>query len=70
MNVEDTVYLTARSEDRGRAAVHAVGITKAHQDFAQLDVTDTTSIASLAAHLKDKQGGVGIVASNHELHAL
>lgn len=64
INAEDTVYLTARSEERGRAAVQSLGSTKAKVKFAHLDVTDSASIAALAAYLQDTHGGVDIVASN------
>ncbi len=61
---QDIVYLTARSEDRGRAAIAGLSDTEAEVHFMRLDVTDPASIAALATHLKTSHGGVDIVASN------
>ena len=61
---EDVVYLAARSQERGRTAVEALGKTRAEVRFAQLDVTDPVSIAALARRLKTGHGGIDIVASN------
>ncbi len=60
----DTVYLTARSEQRGRAAVDALGRVGAYVAFAHLDVTEPESIEALVNMLEAKHGGVDIVASN------
>ena len=60
----DTVYLAARSEERGRTAVEALGETQAKTHFVQLDVTKPASISALAELLKANHGGVDIVASN------
>lgn len=60
----DTVYLAARSEEPGRAAVGALGGVRATVRFAQLDVTDQFSISALAAMLMSRHGAVDIVASN------
>ena len=64
LDPEDTVYLTARSGARGRAAVDALGRTRARTRLAQLDVTDPDSIAAVVRMLKSEHGGVDIVASN------
>ena len=64
LNQEDVVYLGARSEERGRAAIAELGDAKAEVRLLQLDVTDSVSIAAAAAHLKTTHGGVDIVASN------
>jgi len=61
---EDTVYLTARSPSRGQAALESLAQRSAKVAFAQLDVTDPTSIAALAEMLDAAHGGVDIVASN------
>lgn len=64
LDPQDTVYLAARSESRGRAALGDLGETRAQARFAQLDVADQESIAALAGMLKSRHGGVDIVASN------
>lgn len=60
----DTVYLTARSQSRGQAALQALEDTPAQVRFAQLDVTDPVSIQTMATYLRVEHGGVDIVASN------
>ena len=64
LSAEDTVYLTARSKERGREALTALGKTKATALFHGLDVTDPSSIQAFAAHLKEQHGGVDLVISN------
>lgn len=64
LDPEDIVYLSARSIERGQAAVAELGRTSAELRFLQLDVTDAASIAAAATHLKTEHGGVDIVASN------
>ncbi|WP_170328495.1 SDR family NAD(P)-dependent oxidoreductase [Ruegeria arenilitoris] len=64
LSADDIVYLTARYAERGRAALRSLGDTRAQVAFAQLDVTDDNSIAAFITHLKAKNGGVDIVASN------
>lgn len=61
---EDTVYLAARSEERGRAAVAELGETTASVRFIQLDVTSQSSINSVAEHLRSAHGGVDYVIPN------
>ena len=61
---QDTVYLAARSEERGRAAVGALQGARATVRLGQLDVTDRASIAALAEMLKSRHGALDIVASN------
>ena len=64
LDPEDTVYLAARSKDRGRAAVEQIGDARAKVEFVQLDVTQATSITALAAQIAERHGGIDIVASN------
>ena len=64
LDANDRVYLAARSDDRGRAAVASLGTTGAEVELVQLDVTDNASIDTLSAMLSDRHGGVDIVASN------
>ena len=61
---DDFVYLAAREEERGQDALRGIGQTPAEVRVIQLDVTDSDSIADLAAHIKAEHGGVDIVASN------
>lgn len=63
---QDTIYLAARSKQRGEEAVRKLGETQhAKVNFVQLDVTDLQSIAALAETLAE---GVDIVASNTAAH--
>ncbi|MEM7043224.1 MAG: SDR family NAD(P)-dependent oxidoreductase [Pseudomonadota bacterium] len=61
---DDVVYLTARDPARGKAALESLGSTRAQLAFQRLDVTDEPSIADLADTLRDRHGGLDIVASN------
>ena len=61
---QDRVYLTARSSDKGQAAVANLGETRARVLFHVLDVTDPGSIAGLADAVKARHGAIDIVASN------
>ncbi|XP_071095151.1 carbonyl reductase [NADPH] 1-like [Haliotis cracherodii] len=58
------VLLTARNESLGRAAVASLEQTGLKPQFFQLDITDQTSIASLAAHLSHKYGGLDVLVNN------
>ncbi|MEM7023398.1 MAG: SDR family NAD(P)-dependent oxidoreductase [Pseudomonadota bacterium] len=64
LEVDDTVYLAARSDDRGRAAVESLEGSSAKVSFVRLDVTEPASIAALGRMLEDRHGGIDIVASN------
>ena len=61
---DDGVYLTARDPAKGKAALDGLGSTRAQLAFEGLDVTEARSIADLADTLRDRHGGVDIVASN------
>jgi NAD(P)-dependent dehydrogenase (short-subunit alcohol dehydrogenase family) len=60
----DVVYLTARDETRGRAAMESLGEVTPELRFARLDVTDTDNVQQLAAKLSGEHGGLDIVISN------
>ncbi|MDX5593357.1 SDR family NAD(P)-dependent oxidoreductase [Pseudovibrio sp. SPO723] len=60
----DIVYLCARNEDRGLAAVASLGETRAAVKLGLLDVTKPESIANFAAKLQADHGGIDIVVSN------
>ncbi len=61
---EDTVYLTARNAERGRAALTALGPVVPALRFERLDVTDDAEVAALAERLRSRHGGVDVVLSN------
>lgn len=61
---EDTVYLTARDAERGRAAMAALGPVVPALRFERLDVTDDAHVASVAALMRARHGGVDVVLSN------
>ncbi len=54
-----TVWIGARDETRGRAAAAELGAR-----FAQLDVTDDTSVASALAAIADSGTGLDVVINN------
>jgi len=58
------VYLTARDESRGRAAVQGLASEGLEAVFHPLDVTSQASIAALASHLKDSHGGLDALVNN------
>lgn len=58
------VYLTARNEALGRAAVAALEQEGLHPKFHQLDVEDGASIARLARYIKDTYGGLDLLVNN------
>ncbi|KAJ8441539.1 hypothetical protein Cgig2_026340 [Carnegiea gigantea] len=61
------VILTARNESRGRKALvnlRKLGIPSDNLEFHQLDVTDPSSIASLADFINAKFGKLDILVSN------
>lgn len=64
LDPQDTVYLAARSEERGRAAAGSLANTRAKVEVVQLDVTEPASIQALAAMIKERHCGIDIVASN------
>lgn len=61
---EDIVYLTARDEARGRAALDALGKTRAKVAFLRLDVSEDASVSAAADTLRERHGGIDIVISN------
>jgi carbonyl reductase 1 len=59
-----TVYLTARNQPRGEAAVRKLRERGLSPEFHLLDVTDDASVAALADTLRNRHGGVDIVICN------
>ena len=64
LDPSDVIYLASRSIERGQDALDGLGETQAEVRVTQLDVTDSASIAALAAFLKSAHGGLDIVVSN------
>ncbi|OWF51187.1 Carbonyl reductase [NADPH] 1 [Mizuhopecten yessoensis] len=58
------VYLTARNEDLGHAAVHSLKAEGLNPKFHQLDITDIVSINSLRDHLQEQYGGLDVLVNN------
>ncbi|MCB0167999.1 MAG: SDR family NAD(P)-dependent oxidoreductase [Anaerolineae bacterium] len=61
---QGVVYLTARHQQRGEAAVQQLQTEELSPQFHLLDVTDEESVTSLAEFLKQEHGGVDLVISN------
>lgn len=59
-----TVYLTARSPERGAEAVRRLEERGLAPRFERLDVTDAGNVEALAATLQARHGGVDLVISN------
>ncbi|XP_041477911.1 carbonyl reductase [NADPH] 1-like [Lytechinus variegatus] len=58
------VYLTARNEGRGRAAVELLQKEGLNPRFHLLDVTDQSSIDTLRDHLEKEYGGIDVLINN------
>ena len=59
-----TVYLTARDEARGHAAVGTLKSEGLSPKFHVLDVTSAHSVQTCALHIAREHGGIDIVISN------
>jgi len=58
------VYLTARNEALGKAAVAELEKEGLHPKFHQLDIEDQQSVDRLAEYLKKTYGGIDILVNN------
>lgn len=58
------VYLTARDETKGRAAVAELVAEGLAPKFEHLDIAAPASIAALAAEMKERHGGIDILIQN------
>jgi len=58
------VYLTARNESLGKAAVAELEKEGLHPKFHQLDIEDVQSVAKLAEFLKKTYGGLDLLVNN------
>ncbi len=58
------VYLTARSEERGKAALADLKKQGFKVHFHQLDIDDPDSVKRLRDFMKEKYGGIDILVNN------
>lgn len=58
------VYLTARDESRGNAAVEKLRTLGLNPVFHQLDINDQRSINKFRDYIKETDGGVDILINN------
>jgi len=58
------VYLTARDEARGKAAVAELNKWNLKPEFHQLDITSKESISKFADFIKTKHGGLDVLVNN------
>jgi len=58
------VYLTARDEVRGKAAVQELNKLGLHPKFHQLDIDDEASVIRLRDYLKTNYGGLDVLVNN------
>ncbi|CAN7997392.1 unnamed protein product [Ixodes hexagonus] len=58
------VYLTARDEKRGNAAVAELNKMLLHPKFHQLDIDDLESIRKFRDHLKQNYAGLDVLVNN------
>ncbi|XP_026738049.1 carbonyl reductase [NADPH] 1-like [Trichoplusia ni] len=61
---DGVVFLTARDDGRGKAAVAKLNELGLHPEYHQLDITDRNSVARLADYIKEKYGGIDILVNN------
>ncbi|XP_011683482.2 carbonyl reductase [NADPH] 1-like [Strongylocentrotus purpuratus] len=61
---DGVVYLTARNEGRGRAAVELLQKEGLDPKFHLLDVTDQASIDTIRNHLEKEHGGIDVLVNN------
>ncbi|KAL0849311.1 hypothetical protein ABMA28_013633 [Loxostege sticticalis] len=61
---EGTVYLTARSEERGQEAVKKLEELDLHPSFHVLDVTSEESVQAFATHISTHYSGIDVLVNN------
>ncbi|MBI3196839.1 MAG: SDR family NAD(P)-dependent oxidoreductase [Rhodospirillales bacterium] len=61
---KSVVYLTARSEERGREACTVLRREGLKPEFLQIDITDATSVQAAARAIHGRHGGIDIVIQN------
>ncbi|XP_034246329.1 carbonyl reductase [NADPH] 1-like [Thrips palmi] len=58
------VYLTARDEGRGKAAVAELNKLGLKPEFHKLDITNKNSVIALKNFIKEKHGGLDVLVNN------
>ncbi|CAJ1066794.1 carbonyl reductase 1 [Notolabrus celidotus] [Xyrichtys novacula] len=58
------IYLTARDNGRGQAAVQSLASEGLKVNFHQLDIDNLDSIKTAATYFKEKYGGVDVLVNN------
>ncbi|CAH0603569.1 unnamed protein product [Chrysodeixis includens] len=61
---DGVVFLTARDDGRGKAAVAKLNELGLRPEYHQLDVTDRNSVARFGDYIKEKYGGIDILVNN------
>ncbi|CAH0603570.1 unnamed protein product [Chrysodeixis includens] len=61
---DGVVFLTARDDGRGKAAVAKLNELGLRPEYHQLDVTDRNSVARFGSYIKEKYGGIDILVNN------
>ena len=59
-----TIFLTARNEERGKAAMKTLSENYSNVKFHSLDINDPSSIAKFANHLTQHYSGIDILVNN------
>ena len=59
-----TIFLTARNEERGKAAMKSFSEEYSNVKFHSLDISDPSSISKFANHLAQHYSGIDILVNN------
>ncbi|KAJ8934497.1 hypothetical protein NQ314_013314 [Rhamnusium bicolor] len=59
-----TIYLTARNEERGKAAIAKLKELGFQPLFHQLDITDQASVNKFKEHIQTTHGGIDLLVNN------
>lgn len=62
--MKGTVYLTARNEERGLAALKELEAEGLSPRFHQLDIGDAASVEALRDFMKEQHGGIDVLVNN------
>lgn len=61
---QGTVYLTSRSEERGKAAVAKLKELGFNPLYHQLDIADQSSVNNFKEHIRSTHGGLDLLINN------
>lgn len=61
---QGTIYLTSRSEEKGKAAVVKLKQMGFNPLYHQLDIADQTSVDSFKEHIQSTHGGFDLLINN------